>query len=64
MDGQTTSEYVKKKEASDNKLRNQSKNKVNISENDSISVDPKLLFQRLIVMTVDSLVTLEEALHY
>ena len=40
------------------------KNKVNINEDDSISVDPKLLFQRLIVMTEDSSVTLDEALRY
>ena len=40
------------------------KNKVKINEHDSISVDPKLLFQRLIVMTEVSSITLEEALHY
>ena len=42
----------------------QTKIKLISNEEDSISVDPKLLFQRLIVMTEDSSVTLDKALHY
>ena len=62
MDGQTTSEYVIKKKHQT--INFASKNKVNINENYSFSVDPKLLFQRLIVMTDDYSVTLKEALQY
>ena len=43
MDGQTTSECIIKKKQQ--KINFASKNKFNINENDSISVDPKLLFQ-------------------